>query len=894
MWIDSNPQLLLSLPEDYVKLIDIPHTPLLAYITRFLVVLINQYTLVPVTTHTRDTKLNEQHGINVDIKTKHIHVQLAQLNKVIQFQLVVQTSMQNLILYHGKIEPNRNLYEVIKNDNLIQLGLPLAGQGELFLIKLMLLNATRLLSVEDGVERIEAPGGEDEENFSIELVKLVVSKVLKISIGVSKWWLKATSHNLIVFNNSEDDCLQVVNLQNFKNEVIVLTEQRWYLGSRIRFIEYNEYKNYFLLVNDAHELWYMELAKGDHGVTTKGHRIKQFNPINSLSMRFSSSGVFLIKVNSQLRIYSEKLVAVKAIPVPEKADMVWAPSGKFFILSDQATGYYRFLTRMGHTTFDSQVILAELSQKFLVGSTFLITGNSNTVLVIGEKLWQIPLQHVTETGKLFYNYEYLGEFSRAGVKHPMPPRFKKIISRMDGDACRFDISTNINRQYALSFGDHIAVSTPTTSSPIRWYHYSHNNDPINVITTGWYKEYLILVVEGEEKNEVIVLDTRKTKYQISWYRFNEDSIIHRVALDGKVHRLYFEGDQLVLIIGTTITMVKFSGDNRKVTLEKTSINLLPISNKLAVSLITQCKKIGESFLLLLSLGEFLILQHLLDHLYELVIIAQGIDWFRVDFVKYTVGGAEYIAALGRDTVFIYPLVAVVSGNAPEPIIIPIEGYLPLGLVILDKLVDLSGVEPTVHNNFLRNKGCLKVVLHHFIEHELIHTPKEEVNHLVTLKFSRYEMYTYCLELLLVRYLTEVENPSVLDKLLLVVDNAVYINCLRKIEVGYWNKFFTALGITANDYMSKLIELGDVEQCYHYLIIYLNADTDSEPDKEVIVRIFNMLQDAGRWDWCFELSRFCKVLDPELLAMLVTQVKLNGHRENGGLAEKVEAKESKVC
>ena len=95
---------------------------------------------------------------------------------------------------------------------------------------------------------------------------------------------------------------------------------------------------------------------------------------------------------------------------------------------------------------------------------------------------------------------------------------------------------------------------------------------------------------------------------------------------------------------------------------------------------------------------------------------------------------------------------------------------------------------------------------------------------------------------------------------------------------YWDKFFALLKQTPEGFMNRLIESNDVELCYSYLNVYLNFKRESESsttldsctelqpilvmeDRRLITKIIGMLADAEKYDECFELCRFIKLLEP---------------------------------
>jgi hypothetical protein len=77
-------------------------------------------------------------------------------------------------------------------------------------------------------------------------------------------------------------------------------------------------------------------------------------------------------------------------------------------------------------------------------------------------------------------------------------------------------------------------------------------------------------------------------------------------------------------------------------------------------------------------------------------------------------------------------------------------------------------------------------------------------------------------------------------------------------------------MTPIQFMTRLIAIANVELCYQYLIVYLNykkedEDDDDESldvtDRDIILQIIVMLDKSQKWEWCFELCRFIKLLEP---------------------------------
>lgn len=219
----------------------------------------------------------------------------------------------------------------------------------------------------------------------------------------------------------------------------------------------------------------------------------------------------------------------------------------------------------------------------------------------------------------------------------------------------------------------------------------------------------------------------------------------------------------------------------------------------------------------------------------------------------------------------------------DPITIAVHDFQPL--VIKNtvsessaglKSIDLIGLESIsfYKNNYLivKNKMNHKLILNNFIEYDV--STKFDINTILH-KYHPFDNFDYCLELLLFNYLTS-NSADYLSKIIELINHtnlpeSIYINCLRKIEIAYWQTFFEHLKTTPTDFMNKLIEIGNVELCYNYLIIYLNfkkehEDTSSDisldsHDTEIILKIIKMLDKSQKWDWCFELCRFIKLLEP---------------------------------
>ncbi|KAK6868696.1 Guanine nucleotide exchange factor subunit RIC1 [Candida tropicalis] len=283
-------------------------------------------------------------------------------------------------------------------------------------------------------------------------------------------------------------------------------------------------------------------------------------------------------------------------------------------------------------------------------------------------------------------------------------------------------------------------------------------------------------------------------------------------------------------------------------------------------------------------------------MYDLIKLHSSIEFFKFKSIKFE-NDLRFIYLFNGKQVLIYEIDEMIEKaydktkkhpdevldfddeeDALIPITIDTDGMQPFEFdAMLDnKSLDLIGLETlaidkqTAGGLIIRNRISHKLILNNFIEFDLLHKGDLESSFK---KYKHFRSFHYCLELLLFKHLTD-EKCLPLKRLFQLIeftDNSefIYINCLRKIEIGYWNTFFNVLETTPEDFMNRLIEIENVELCYNYLIIYLNykhedekssKDQLSEVDKEIILKIITMLTRAGKWDWCFELCRFVKILE----------------------------------
>ncbi|KAK6201699.1 WD40 repeat protein [Scheffersomyces amazonensis] len=1055
VWINSCPQGLVPLvfKEEIIKIIHVPHTPLLVILTSIGVYVYDQYTLLPLVSHIRNQDSINQHGHNVNIKTKHVSVNTALLQKLNSVNFFVQTNQNYLILYHCSINYTTSLFEVSnsKNDEVIQTGLPLSVTSQKFTFTKFVKSATRSIiqgnqDISINLENIEHfnNGAIEDElgNFQIENAKLSIFKILKIGIGLNRYWLKQNSHNLIVFNNKnernnsiieesesispsipEENCFQIVNMQSFKNEVFHLADYSWYESgedSKIIYINYNVFKNYFIFLNAKGQLWYFKFDVHDDHVIPKGHLLTTFpgEDLRQSTFKFAfnpQSNLLLLQLGIEVKLYKvnhDTFEFVKHIDVniSHNTKLIWSSCGNFFIILDKQSSKWTLFTKFGSISFNTNELLKELDENyehnrdFLRASDIIITPNSNGLNILSEDkktLYYVNLLKVNDNA-CFYDNEYISiiQNNRSLVKFPLLPKFKRILSRLEnynGNSNKslksvngiFNMSRNESNQIALSYGEHLALSTPLTTdgndiNHVLWFNFrNYYLDSLNIVHQFWYNDYLIIVnrKQGQEYDteedsnaqtnddkhlvdEIIIFDTSVTKYGAGGgdIKFDNDLMLWKydfkttlidiqpVKFNDKVTHLVLITDDYRLIIielnnSRTIAKTTSSSNLQNPTTQRSykifigvnkTIHLSSIKHRFAIKDIIKTSMIDKRhFIFLLGSGDIYLLKNQSttgsfanpvdavkpSNMYDLIRIGTGIEFFKFKSIKFDNDKqVNYIYLFNGDSLLVYEINDLISNSydkenelvlndngegiedihhenhhtEPDPIRIDIDNYQPLILdsIISDdfsslKSIDLIGLEHAVINKIssgmliMKSKVSHKLVLNNFMEYDLIHKSNDK-NELIQSfkKFQSFKNYSYCLELLLFKYLTrDEETKNTLKKLITLIEltkdpASVYINCLRKIEVGYWDNFFTVLDTTPVKFMTRLIESENVEDCYNYLIVYLNFKKEGDEDEtteldfvlnsndeEIILKIMKMLDKSQKWDWCFELCRFIKLLQP---------------------------------
>ena len=1014
VWVNGCPKFLIDIPinEDIIDIAHIYHTPLLTVLTKSGVFVFHQHTLLPLASHVRNTQSIETNGYNVQMKTKHVSVNTAKLQKLSIVNLFIQSENNFLIIYQISINYSGSLYEIHnKNDELIQNGLPLSSTSlGLFSVTDFFKSATKSIihgteevSVNlENIENINNGTIEDEiGGFEIEPIKLSIFKILKIGIGLQDFWLQENSHTLYIFNNqdektpdNEDDFFQVINVLNFKNKLFSLLEFTWYdSNSRIKYITYNEYFNYFIFVNKKNEIWIMYLENNQdmgYKIGTGDIDNISFNPQcnlliakenNNNNNNNNTSG------NSTLNTYMLKKKSLQFLKnLNLNGEIKWSPCGQFFTLLEES-GSWKLLSKFGSISFDSQEILNEFDElndanrEFLKAKTIVISENASILYVVTDKkIFYTPLMR--SNGGLLYDHEYISviQSDKRLLRFPILAKYKKIIlnrgyfngkinknrnlNNQIGELC---LDKNRHNQLSISFGDYLAISTPYSQGDliyhILWFNFKNFfAESLNIIHHFWFQDFLIVVNrrsrhtfeenEDEENedngdylvDEFMVLDASKTKYGMGGEEisFTSDSLMWKYDFKstfidinlseptkGKGQVVILTSDHRLIVLDlSTNRLIKSDTDIKHykifISVNKT-VNLSSINTKIELNEVVQTSMINNRhFLFLLSTGDIYLLKNQQSrttsirtnpvesmkpsNIYDLVKLHSNIEFFKFKTIKFE-NEIEFIYLFNGQEILVYEVSELIeksydnnnnnnndnndngSINKPEdvlefeeemgkllPICIHTDGMQPFEFdaIFNHKSLDLIGLNTLAINKpksgglFIRNTISRKLILNNFIEFDLLHKGDLESSFK---KYANFQNFHYCLELLLFKHLTN-DDYLPLKRLFQLIEftensEGIYINCLRKIEIGYWHRFFNALETTPEKFMKRLIAIDNVELCYNYLIIYLNykneGDTETDElndhDKQVILKIIKMLESSSKWDWCFELCRFIKILEP---------------------------------
>lgn len=644
VWIDSSPvaQVPVSIPSNdtIIKIIHATHTPLLVVLTQTYVLIYDQYTLLPLSYHKRSDESIETQGFNEDIKVKQLSVDTSQLEKILTINLFIQTNSNYLIIYQVLINYNKSLFEVFSktNDELIQTSVPLCDTSSKTSITSIIKSATRAIIQGADSSKVNLENVEHFNNNSIEdgygaspveFVKLSIFKILKISIGVNKFWLKSNSNNLIIFNKTNE--IQLINLSTFKNQVLDLLNYEWFDDKwTIVSLNYNIFQNYFLIVNDINEIWYVFITVNESSeITLSSEKVYTINNENAKVgiVRFNSQHpLVLLEIDSQVHLFKLgtnihgilQLSLVKIfsnINAPHKS-FFWSPCGDFFMVIDHDTGYWKGYSKFGNILFSSNHLTHDIVNTteqslidFLKVSQILIAPNSQQLYLLSHNQSRIYIVNLLKLNGynspsfVFNDMEYLivPSVNNTINKFPITPNFKSIIQKHEvfngsisnGKAQslngKIKISCNQSSQISMSFGSHLSISTPihdgNNTNHILWYNF-HNYymETLNLIDHFWYDDYLIMInrfVKDDELlvDELIVLDTSTSKFGMSGFnnfKFDSDLIVWRHNFNNKIlsYDLSSTGDE------NTKNLVIVSSNLKIIIVELSKNTKKPQSNKI--------------------------------------------------------------------------------------------------------------------------------------------------------------------------------------------------------------------------------------------------------------------------------------------------------------------------
>lgn len=327
-----------------------------------------------------------------------------------------------------------------------------------------------------------------------------------------------------------------------------------------------------------------------------------------------------------------------------------------------------------------------------------------------------------------------------------------------------------------------------------------------------------------------------------------------------------------------------------------TIHIGSIKSRIALNNVIRLSLIKDTHMLfLLNTGELYFLKHKLaevgnQNMHEMVKLADCVESF--EFTEFLLGDemVEYLCLrTGEAQVLVYELSHLIDALDKDAMLVLkdkriVDDVMFYPFRVNERQLSLVGIETAsvVKGNYFHmwNNILYQHILYKFVEYEL--RALRDLSQTYA-RYRGFPSFDHNLELLLFEYLTDCNKASLLKSLVRLIQlspsgDSIFINCLRKIEVDYWNTFFEVLETTPHEYMRKLIENENVELCYRYLIVYLNykkeeGEGESEVelpsdcgtlhanDRAIILSIIAMLDKYHKWEWCFELCRFIKLLDP---------------------------------
>lgn len=916
VFIESGPHLQVPFPfrndqtgDSPIGFTCIPNTSVLAVLTGKSVLLYDQSTFLPIGSHERSQDSIKLHGYNIDVKTKYIDISTIGSN-FRQVNLFILTDASFLIIYQIWISDEAAIYQVhdSSDDRLIQSAEPfLTKKFKLSLTSLLKSAGEMIASSQSSLPNLVNPEHinntflmDNQFSSDVLLVKRCsIFKMLKLDFENLDFWFMTHSHDILVFNRDLDEHanFQVVNVKTFKSRIFGLTDCAWYTGpSNIKFMTYNKFRDYFVFVNGINEVWAFDY-KNDTG--QKVHVLDDsidvtdftFNPLNDLVIVMTSSTpkIFSLEYKPEGMVHLMDIDTFKG-----KSMCMWAPFGDFFALVDLSTGYWSLYSKFGNPQFSS----ADLELDFLRASCVYFSPNSMYLYIINHdksELYSIKLRRQLTDG-ICFSIDYINVINgKSFMAFPILSNFKKMIERDSSQIC---ISRNDYDQIAISQGNNISISTPIVSNsathPLWFMFNNHSGNPLNIRRHFWFNDYLVIVNRSFEDNasdlksvsfdEIRIINAKKSKHGHGGevFAFDEESIIwthnfHKTKfIDVQYVKNNHEKGNLLIVtedmrlIILEISTAKGNQDignikNYNIFIEVFKvIHMESMNSVFSTAKIIQTTMISKRhFVFLLSTGQVYIMRNTttVEQKSNFNLIPLGDHVERFDL--FDASGIEflYFRSASGD-LRVYELLTLLETNA-EPIIIPFDQKLQV--LNISNSFEVVYLESKVsEEGFITQKTSRELVLNKFIEHYLVHD-ESKINQLKNQKF-----YDYALELLLFTYGNE-DKDEMLRKLLHVIgDNKdILIRCFRKIELTNWEKYFAVLNTNLTALMTELIDSGNVEQCYHFLIIYLNSKTEEDDEKgtltakdhELVTKIINMLAESHKWEWCFELCRFIKILEP---------------------------------
>lgn len=938
VWIDTieigSP---LAIDETVLEIIDINHTSLIAVLTESSIILLHQETFLPIAVNSRTPDSLKQHGHNIHIATKEFSVNYSALQNLSKVNIFCQTSLNYLIIYQISLDNTKSTYEVYDSNItsktggnvVIQKKLPTSYSNPRFLIQNIIKNVKNLISDSAlNLENIEQFNNyqqeEDKLNQEIEYGKISIFKIIKIGIGIEKFWVKANSHNVFVYSNNS---FQVINIKVLTNEIFKFEEFEWYTGGTISYIEHCK-EGLFVFLNGLNELWGFNVVD----LHPSGFKIGEifdvecmkFNPVSDTILIYHDGG------DRSLKLYKYASGSIKYIKTVEvllgdfqSLDIKWSSDGEFFVvLNDQ--GYWMIVSKFGNVSVNTLNISSELNEQFLKGQNIMINSNCMSLNLINQgsihKVNLLRLNNYQDLIMVNYNYLMILNNDSKLIKFPILPTFKNILTTFElNPLVNFKTSLNLHDQLIISFGNDISISTPIKTgnmiNHVIWFNFrNYYMETLNIINHATYKHYLLLLnrsykdVDNKSQliDELIILNITDLRYGNggNQIHFDSDLIIWRQKFVHKMLSFEVIDNNLIVLEDISYKVMVFTLSenitlndkfyNFHIKLHKT-IQLSNISTQQSPIDFNKVFRITlinlEDMIFLLRNGDLFLLKNqsnkiLTTNYYQVVKINESVEFFKIDILKLSTNYIQYIYLFKGNSTLIYNLTNLIEMSFDQlvhitdgiedielplliqPIVVNYDNFQPLKILQSSKAISLIGLQDLIPTrNITKIKANNKLILNNLIEFDLMNNvDPEEINR----KFGKFDNFNYCLELLLFKYLTN--DDDLIKNLIKLVDTKliVYINCLRKVEFNYWLKFFKTLGTTPVAMMHKLLQDNDndVELCYSFLIIYLNSKKEehdygklNHQDETIILEIMKLLDKEQRWDWCFELCRFVKLLDP---------------------------------